>query len=54
MRTRMNPRTWSVAWQVFTLQLIVVAVVVLTYATTLRTARRAMRTSAVTALATPE
>ena len=29
MRTRMNPRTWSVAWQVFTLQLIVVAVVVL-------------------------
>jgi sensor histidine kinase regulating citrate/malate metabolism len=29
MRTRVDPRTWSVAWQVFTLQLIVVAVVLL-------------------------
>jgi len=29
MRSRMNPRTWSLAWQVFTLQLIVVAVVLL-------------------------
>ncbi|HEX5333438.1 MAG TPA: ATP-binding protein [Cellulomonas sp.] len=29
MRTRVDPRRWSVAWQVFTLQLIVVAVVLL-------------------------
>jgi len=29
MRTRMDPRRWSVAWQVFTLQLVVVAIVVL-------------------------
>ena len=29
MRSRMDPRRWSLAWQVFTLQLIVVAVVLL-------------------------